>query len=318
MNYPIFDMDKLLDETLLKSNEHYNSFESIEGETIQKFSQNMSISTNTTAGQDVSAKGIIYGVDVAASVALSAGLATTFASTSTSVESQYFLEVISENQSYWLILQTSEARYKELLSEEFKSDLYNTAITPAQLFTKYGTHLLTSAAMGGNICMYYTLYSYEKGVSMSQYAAVAGTLKTNVEAAYGPYSGSVGENRTYDSIFNYEQVASEYGIQVEKKIVSAGGGAFGINSELTLFANYFDWQKSLDTNPVLIGIKDANSLYAIWDLLDMNVEGAAERYQELYDYFRNYGANSYERLCQTYSITPAVPPTDIKNITVDA
>lgn len=37
VTYPIFDMDLLQNETLLKSNEHYNEFEIIEGETIAKF-----------------------------------------------------------------------------------------------------------------------------------------------------------------------------------------------------------------------------------------------------------------------------------------
>ncbi len=316
MTYPIFDMDKLMNEKLLKSNEHYNSFESIEASTIEEFSQNMSNSTSITSGQNVSAKGNIYGVDVKASAALSSGLTTSFTKTSDLVESQYFLEVIAENQSYWLVLQTSEARYKELLSEEFKSDLYNISITPAQLFEKYGTHLLTSVAMGGNICMYYTMYSYDKNVTTSQYAEISSTLKTNVEAAYGGYSAGTGTENSFSNAFTYETLAHSYGIQVDKKIVSAGGGSFGINNETTLYENYYDWQKSLDTYPVVIGIKDVNSLYPIWNLLDLNVEGAAERYNELYNYFQSYGAQSYDNLCRTYSITPSVAPTDITDINV--
>lgn len=316
MNYPIFDMDKLLDENLLKSNEHYNTFESIEADTIEAFSQNMSTSTSITSGSNVSAKGNIYGADVSVSASLTNGLATSFTKTSSMVESQYFLEVIAENQSYWLILQTSEQRYKELLSEEFKADLYNSSITPAQLFEKYGTHMLTSVAMGGNICMYYTLYSYAKGVSTTQYAEVSSALKSNVEAAYGGYSAGAGSEQSFASTFTYKTLASQYGIQIDKKIVSAGGGSFGINSEETLYANYYDWQKSLDTYPVVIGIKDANSLYPIWNLLDMNVEGAEERYQELYTYFQTYGAESYSNLCEAYGITPSVAPTDITNISV--
>ncbi|MBQ8372396.1 MAG: InlB B-repeat-containing protein [Clostridia bacterium] len=316
MTYPIFDMDKLMNEKLLKSNEHYNSFESIEASTIEEFSQNMSNSTSITSGQNVSAKGNIYGVDVKASAALSSGLTTSFTKTSDLVESQYFLEVIAENQSYWLVLQTSELRYKELLSEEFKSDLYNTSITPAQLFEKYGTHLLTSVAMGGNICMYYTMYSYDKTVTTSQYAEISSTLKTNVEAAYGGYSAGAGTENSFSNTFTYETMAHSYGIQIDKKIVSAGGGSFGINNETTLYENYYDWQKSLDTYPVVIGIKDVNSLYPIWNLLDLNVEGAAERYNELYNYFQSYGAQSYDNLCKTYSITPSVAPTDITGINV--
>ncbi len=316
MTYPIFNMDKLMDENLLKSNEHYNSFESIEASTIEEFSKNMSTSTSITSGSNVSAKGNIYGVNVSASASLSSGLTTSFTKTSDLVESQYFLEIIAENQSYWLVLQTSEQRYKELLSDEFKSDLYNVSITPAQLFEKYGTHMLTSVAMGGNICMYYTMYSYDKTTTTSNYAEVSSTLKTNVEAAYGGYSAGVGTENSFNKAYTYETVANSYGIHIDKKIISAGGGSFGINNEATLYENYYDWQKSLDTYPVVIGIKDTNSLYPIWNLIDLNIEGAQDRYTELYNYFQQYGADSYNNLCETYSITPSVAPTAIENITV--
>lgn len=316
MTYPIFDMDKLMGENLLKSNEHYNSFESIEASTIEEFSQNMSTSSSITAGANVSAKGNIVGVSASASASLSSGLSRSFTKTSDMVESQYFLEVIAENQSYWLVLQTSEQRYKEMLSEEFKSDLYNSAITPSQLFEKYGTHLLTSVAMGGNICMYYTMYSYDKSVSLTKYAEVSRTLKSNVEAAYGSFSASADSKTSFDAAFTYESLARQYGIQIDKKIISAGGGSFGINNETTLYENYYDWQKSLDTYPVIIGIKDTNSLYPIWNLLDLNIEGASERYNELYSFFQEYGTESYNNLCETYSITPSVAPTSIDNISV--
>lgn len=318
MTYPIFDMDKLMNEKLLKSNEHYNTFASIEGSTIEMFSDSMSHSSSVTAGTNVSAKGNIYGVDGSASVSLSGGLSTSFTKTSDSVESQYFLQIVAENQNYWLVLQTSEQRYKDILSEEFKKDLYNTAFTPAQLFEKYGTHLLTSVAMGGNICMYYTMYSYEAGVSFSEYAEVSSELKTNVEAAYGSYSGSAGAEMSFESAFGYQNTARTYGIQIDKKIVSAGGGSFGINNETTLYENYFDWQKSLDAYPVVIGIKDTNSLYPIWNLLDLSVEGAVDRYNELYAYFCEYGESAYNKLCETYEIAPKVSPTGITNINVGA
>ena len=317
VTYPIFDMDKLMQETLLKSNEHYNSFESIEGDTIESFISSMSTSSSLTSGASVSAKGKISGIKVGASVSMSSGLSTVFTKTSDTVARQYFLEVISENQSYWLILQTEEQRYKDILSEEFKRDLYNTSITPAQLFSKYGTHLLTSVAMGGNICMYYTLFAYDNTVSESDFAKVSSELKANVEASYRK-SASVGAGAEmkFEEAYTYENTARSLGIYVDKRIVSAGGGAYGINNEQTLFDNYFDWQKSLDTYPVVIGIKDSNSLYPIWELLDLDVEGASERYTELYGYFAEYGAESYNDLCETYAITPTVAPTGISNIKV--
>ena len=240
--YPIFDMDLLMEETLLYSNEHYNEFYTISGSTIESFVDNMSNSLSVSAGQTVSAEGNIKGVDVGGSVSLSGGLSSTFVKTSEKVASQYFLEIIAENQSYWLVLQTSESRYKEMLSEEFKKDLHNPNVSPERLFEKYGTHLVTSVAMGGNICMYYTMYSYDSTVKEEHYAEIATELSTNVKAAYGSYSGEVSDNMSFEDVYAHIETAKEHNINISEQIRVAGGEAFGINNEITLYQNYFDFQ----------------------------------------------------------------------------
>lgn len=318
MNFPIFDTEKLRNERLLKSNEHYNRFVTIEGSTIEAFSMNMSDSISITSGRSASAVAPVSdSVSIGASASMSRGITGRFAHTLDTTESQYFVEIVSENQSYWLILQSSEARYKEILSDEFKKDLYDPNVEPAQLFDKYGTHLLTSVAMGGNICMFYTFSSEEKETSNSVYFEVSRTLKANIAAAFGDFGASAGISSSFSNVFTYQDVAIENNININTSIESAGGEAYGINSEQMLYARYYDWQKSLDSRPVLIGIKDSNSLYPIWNLLDMSVEGAAARYEELYNYFQEYGADSYNRMCELYSITPAVNPEGLKDIKVD-
>ena len=303
VTYPIFDIDKLMNEKLIKSNENYSMLEIIESNTIKGFTENMSNSSSVTTGVNVAAEGQIYGLNAKASVSLSNGLATRFTKTSNSVESQYFLEIVADNQSYWLSLQSSEARYKEILSEEFKSDLYNTSITPEELFKKYGTHLLTSAVMGGNICMYYTLYSYDESTTIEDYAEISSLIKSNVEVSYAKKaSAGVGIENSYSEAYTYINQASNKGIRVDSKIICAGGGNFGILNEETLYDNYHEWQKSLEQSPVLIGVKDSNSLYPIWKLIDMNIDGAEERYNELYNYFLEYGMTSFDNLCESYEI----------------
>lgn len=327
MNYPIFDIDKLMAEQLLKANEHYAEFRSIEGMTIEEFCTNMSNSISISSGKSASAKGQIKGVDVEASASFSNGLKTGFTQATDEVESQYFLRVMAENQSYWLILQSSEARYKEILSDEFKADLYNPAVSAARLFEKYGTHLLTSVAMGGSIYMDYTMYSYSKETTRSNYVEVSGQFKTNVSASFGKYAGSAGQEDSFENAFNYQQLASKYEIRVDTNISSAGGDSYGINSESTLFEHYFDWQNSLDEYPVIIGIKDVNSLYPIWNLIDSSKDKneytwidkdgenhTGTRAEQLYSYFQEYGIDSYQNLCEYYDIKPMVEPTDITNI----
>jgi len=316
ITYPIFKKDALLAEMLLKSNEHYSNLETVEAKTIEEFKSKLSNSASISAGASVSASGNIYGADVGGSVSMSQGIGKAFEHTTSETYSQYFLEIIAENQNYWLILQTDESRYKDILSDEFKKDLYDTSITPAQLFDKYGTHLLTSVAMGGNITMFYTLYSYSEEVEDSHYLEISSSIKTSVDAAYGSYSGGVSSDMSFSDVFTYEELAKKYNIRIGKQIITSGGsGSFGIINEPSLFNNYADWQKSLDAYPVVVGIKDSNSLYPIWNLIDTSISGGVERYNELYSYFSEYGKQSYENLCDTFEIKPPVAPTDIVNIT---
>ena len=303
MNYPIFDMDKLMNEQLLKRNDHYSLFETIEADSIRGFTENMSNSSSISAGSNIAAHGAVYGLTADASASFSNGLAKNFTKTSEAVESQYFLEIIAENLNYWLVLQTTEARYKEILSEEFKSDLYDTSITPAELFKKYGTHLLTSVAMGGSVSMYYSMYSYDRKVSTSDYAEVSSKVQSNVKTAYGKIASTeVGAQSSFEDTYTYNSTATAKNINVKSNMFVAGGDNLGIRDEQTLLDNYYEWQKSLDENPVVMGIKDSNSLYPIWKLIDTSVDGAEERYNELYNYFQEYGIASYDELCQTYNL----------------
>ena len=315
--YPIFSKNAILGETLLKSNEHYSNLETIEASTIEEFKTKMAVSSSISSGASVSASANIAGVHVGGGVSFSNGFKTAFEQTSEETHSQYFLEIIAENQNYWLMLQSDENRYRELLSEEFKKDLYNRNVSPATLFDKYGTHLLTSVAMGGNISMFYTLYSTQEGVTTDQYYEVSASLKTNADVAYGGFSAGTSTENNWQNSESYQTIANKYGIRVEKKIVVSGGsGDFGIINEASLLNNYKGWQESLDIYPVVVGIKDSNSLYPIWNLIDTSIEGGAERYQELYNYFAEYGQESYNSLCEAYGIVAPVPPTDIKNINV--
>ena len=317
MTYPIFDMDKLMDEKLLKIDDHGTSFESIEASSIEEFIENMSHSSSITSGSSVSASGSFSELDIGASVSFSNGLKTSFAKANEHVQSQYFLKIIAESKSYWLMLQTTEQRYKEILSDEFKRDLYDyDGVSPAQLFQKYGTHLLTSVAMGGNVYMYYTMFSYYEETSSTEYAEIASSIKSSVKASYGSFSAGTENNLSFSEAYTYDQKAKEYGISIDQRIYSIGGSFFGIMNEQTLYENYGDWQKSLVDEPVLIGIKDDNSLYPIWKLLDLDVEGAVERQNQLYEYFMAYGKDSYNELASIYELKPIVQPKEIVNICV--
>ncbi|MBR7116496.1 MAG: InlB B-repeat-containing protein [Clostridia bacterium] len=317
MNYAIFDMNKLMNENLLKSNEHSSKLEEIEGSSVEEFKAKMSNSSSVSAGTAVSASGNIYGVQASADFSLSAGVSNSFTQTTANTYSHYFLELIAENRNYWLILQSEETRYKELLSEEFKNDLYNPAVSAADLFSKYGTHVLLGAAMGGNITMFYTIYSEDSTVEESTFLEVATRLKSSAKASYGSYSAGASSSLETKDISETYAYAAAHNIKIEKNIIINGGsGKFGMQDEESIRANYTEWQKSLETHPVLSGIKDANSLYPIWKLIDTTVPGGAERAESLVKYFVEYGEGAYRNMLDLHSIKPPVAPESVDNIKV--
>lgn len=316
--YPIFNPEKLRQERLLKSNEHYSSFIASEGETIEQLLENMGKSSSSSAGMNVAVKAKFWTTNASISAALSAGAESSLNKSQQGSYRQRFLQILSENQSYWLMLQSSEARYKELLTEEFKSDLYNPMISPASLFNKYGTHILTSVAMGGSIALNYTLSEMKESSENNLLESISNKIQANVSYAYGKKVGvDVGTNIDTDQVFSYRAEASSKEVFVKQTVICAGGDSYGINSEDTLLNNYDEWQKSLDKNPVVIGIKDSNSLYPIWYLIDLSIPGASERFNELEDYFQEYGIDSYTRVCEEYAIQPPVSPESIDEIKVD-
>ena len=317
MNYSIFDMDKLMNENLLMSSEYSGKLEVIEGSTVEEFKQKLSNSTSVSAGHAVSGSANIYGVDVSAEVALSGGVSTSFKQSTANSYSHYFLELISENRNYWLILQSDEQTYKELLSDGFMADLYNPNFSAEDLFSKYGTHVLLGAAMGGNITMFYTLYSESSDVTTEQYMEVATALKTSAEASYGPYSAGTSASLETKDIQDAYNKATSYNIRIEKNIIITGGsGSLGMQDEASIRANYGEWQKSLVSSPVLSGIKDSNSLYPIWKLIDTTVPGGAERAEELARHFAEYGNEAYNNMLELHSIKPPVAPESIENVNV--
>lgn len=327
MEHPIFSPSKLVKEPLKKVKDHDSVFEYIESDTIEGFCQKMSNSVSLSSGRSASAKGKVEGIDIGASFSFSNGLQTGFKRTDEAVTSQYFLRMMSENRSYWLILQSDEANYKNLLSEEFESELYSSE--PADLFKKYGTHLLLSVAMGGYIHMDYSMYSNSNTTEKENYTKVAGEFKQLAEVGFGDAGVSSGSENSYETVFNSLSIKEKYGINVERKLSIAGGKFTGINSETSFFENYAEWQQSLDEEPVLMGIRDEESLYPIWKLIDSNDERNNKTYtwmdkdgntktgtraEQLEAYFVRYGLEQYDKLCSSYRIEEYIPIYEFEDL----
>lgn len=310
---PIFDLDKLKDERILKETARGSIFDYIDGKDIQEFTSKLSKSDSVSSGKNASAKGKIYGVNAEASASFSNGLKTAFTRSATEITNEHFMRILAENKSQYLTLQSDESDYTKLLSKFFKDDLYD--LSPEKLFAKYGTHLLRSVVMGGYINLDYSMYSTNTEVSEETFRGVTGEFKTQASVGFGDYGASAGSDTSVEKNYNFGTIASKENISFDRKVTVVGGTFEGIVDEATLFAQYATWQKSLDTDPVLIGISTDKSLFPIWELIDPNDEENKKTYDwvdkdgkkqtgtrvdQLKGYFEKYGLESYEALCANY------------------
>lgn len=303
----IFNHEKLLNQRLLKVVENRSSINSYSGYTMDELLQSWNASVNVDVGWG---KKKIGG---------SVSVATKYQGSSSRAESQFFYGMDIVNQNYYLVLQSDIDTYREILSAAFTRDLYNSKVSPAQLFDRYGTHFITSAVMGGKISSHYHMTSE----TVSSFHEVRASVDTEVRYLIGKTNVSVETG--------YRQQAASQNIQVTNSIDVIGGGNFGILSDHDIGVNYKDWEASLNERPALMGLKDASTLWQIWDLIDVDQdtdeiyacvddndqEYLGTRREQLENYFLRYGLEAYNDLMAQFDIRPIKAPSSIAKIRVN-
>lgn len=234
--------------------------------------------------------------------AFSASLKGKYESTSESTASALFYEYRHSTTYYRLYLQCDFQEYKNMLTDSFKRDLMNLDIP--SLFQYYGTHLITSAAMGGRFDINYTMLSDKVIDTQKLSASMDTTLKAwsvdvNVDASAEISSKATSNNCT---------------IHTESNTI--GGGSVAMNNEKAILTNYQKWLSTIEESPALIGICDINSLYPIWNLLgDSNEEQA--RKKEISDYFTKYGDEAYRETLKMFNIKEPPKINDFSVVLLD-
>ena len=278
INFPIFDKDKLMDKRLLMIKERRSNDSYISGNSMESYMSSFTAKLSTK---------------IKVKKAFSAGVKASFTTTSDSTQSALFYEYSHSTTLYQLILQCDFNDYKELLTDSFKRDLMTLDI--GTLFSRYGTHLITSVEMGGRFDLNYTMLS-ESNIDTTK---ISGELDTTFKAW------------AVDVTVNVSAAASETAKSNNCTISSTssvfGGDNTQMNNENAILKNYSKWIDSIEERPSLIGIRDVNSLVGIWELLG-DSEEEQRRKQEIYDAFVTYGEESYEELLESYNIkTPTYP-----------
>ncbi|WP_045959674.1 InlB B-repeat-containing protein [Acholeplasma palmae] len=290
ITYPIFDLDKLSTQPLMKVYENSSEINNIEGSSMSEYIQNLETKFNLNAELKMFGK-----------VDLKAGFTGSY-----SDKSNFMFKTVNINeQSYYFALQTNPNDYVSLLSERFINDAMELPIET--LVKRYGTHILTSVTMGGGINLDYTISSN----SQSSAASLSTAIDMSVRTWFSKASGS--------SSMDYREEAkkSDTNVSVNMKVI--GGEAVGIFAEQDIIQKYPEWQKTIATSPALMGIKDSNSLFPIWEIVGMindSSSAAQRRSAEIQKYFLKIGQENYSDLISQYSKEKIIFPSYIEEVSV--
>ena len=287
MNYPIFDQEKLKNKKLIMINERDSEDVYVSGNSMETYQQNFEASISTK---------------IKVSKAFSASIAAKYKSTSKSTASALFYEYRHTTTAYHLILQCDFEEYKELLTSSFKRDLMT--LDYGTLFQRYGTHVITSAVMGGRYDLNYTMLS-DKIINTSELSASIG-LQFKAWSVDGNLDVKTGIKET----------AERSNCTIESTFVAVGGDNIDMSSEDAMFKNKQKWLSSIESNPALVGIRDVNSLVGIWELLGDSPEEQARK-AEMKEVFERNGQEAYETILKNYEINPPLTPTDLTVDVVD-
>ncbi len=304
---PLFKYGDLMQQRLVKVDSKYSSVEEIASSEIKNFMS----SWNASANVDVGWGGDWMGGSVQVEAKYSGGSET--------ARSKYYHCISFYNQKFYLVLQSDINTYRNILTDSFKNDLYSN-IEPAELFRNYGTHFITSAIMGGKINSYY-LYTSE---SETTFHDISGSV--SVEVRRLPTTVNV------DVSGGYRSEAQKQNIYIKNQLEVLGGDDFGMISDADIPRNYLAWEKSLNNHASLIGIKDAGSLRALWDLIDPTLDtertysytdengkliDGLTRSEQLQGYFMTYGIKSYNDLMKNAGLPEIIEPNEITDVKVN-
>ncbi|VEU80330.1 InlB B-repeat-containing protein [Haploplasma axanthum] len=293
ITFPVFARDKISQQQVIKVYETVTDIKNIEGKTMEEYIQSLQVKAKVKLGAPFGK------LDIAAS----------FSTQTTNSKEQMYKTIDIQEQSYYLGLQVNPNDYADMLSESFVNDAKNLPIE--QFIRRYGSHVLTSVTMGGAMKLDYTIASFDdtnvNNVSVAVDASVRGWIKTNV-----------------DIDVDYRESIKNKNVNVSVNLSVIGGETVGIYSEQDISKKYAEWQKSIKDKPSLMGIKDDNSLYPIWDIVaGINSNGDSDnaiyqkRASEIQAYFLKVGQDNYQSILSQYSEKKIVFPSGIKKVTIE-
>ena len=240
------------------------------------------------------------------------------------------IRTIKTNNITWTL---DEEDYYNYLSESFKKDVMS--MEPSKLFDKYGTHFLTSVALGGKL----EIASSIRANGQVELAKMVDEFRkfTNFESSSNVKNADIDKevekttdisidadiDITYKSYGGIGTDFRKFFNNVRKNILNSTNDGKSLTSD----SGYKIWVQSVFRKPTLVDVGGSNSLYPIWELVkffpeyDKNVskEAAEKRVEELKEAFDAYGQAEYEKAVEKYNkemakIEPAKVDTELTGI----
>lgn len=343
-SFRIFNKDDILNTRLLKVYSSTHNMEEISEETMEAFTEKYNRALNVdVSGSLMRAADFTFGklsAGAASSLGFSFGLKQNYTTNVSSAKSRHYYSIMITDQKFYIVMQATMDDYRDMLDESFKKDLYDPNVDPMTLFSRYGTHFITSASMGGRVNAYYNLSStvLEQSSSVEKYYSIGTAIKNAFSAAFskrknemeGGTSGELDANVSWEN--KLSNTFSQNNVISTSSISCYGGISTNMNSIDGIAANYEEWSKSLDTYPSLIGIKDSNSLIPIWELIEAQDDDASvysyidphtgetkqgTRRQQLQAFFTSYGINNYDILMAASGLPETIDPDSIGDFTIN-
>jgi len=304
-NFPIFDLQGLKMQPVVKDKEFFTSVFDTYEESAVDFMESMNGKLN------INASGFWGG----------ASMSSTFGSLSTSKSSHSFKMLDAYVHSYNLTMQSGMSDLRNILDKDFLLDLYDPNMSPAKLMDKYGTHFITGVDMGGRLKSTYLLEADEQSSIDNVNLAISMQFNYGVGNAGG------------DASIDWRKEANEKHVSAKTAIWALGGNSdeefFDFSSDDQVRKYYAAWAKTLNNSPALMGIGSSQDLIPIWNLIDSindspeyswtyedgtNIDNLT-RSAQLQEYFWQYGREQQVKFYNTYGHEVSLP-TKIENITV--
>ncbi len=196
-----------------------------------------------------------------------------------------YTTIFSYNQKYIYILNATDDQLRAMAKQNKKAWKMLTGVnddSPADVFEKYGTHIITQAVIGGRLELDYTITSNNSSTTKEDFLNIAGGLDLKISAVKGSAQASYNDDKLKE--------LKKQDCTITTSVRVYGGDVTGASviTDLESFATaYPAWYDSINDDTLTFIGTTQYGLLPIWDLLPDDEAGIARK-NELKKYYKDH------------------------------